>query len=135
MILLILEELKKIQKRCGYLKEKELVRLSEKLGIPLVKIYETGSFYSFLSTKPKGKYVIRVCNNLPCIANGSGKILEYLKKILKIRIGETTRNGKFSLETTSCIGCCDKPPAMMINEKVYTSLDEKKIKEIIRGLK
>ncbi len=135
MILLILEELKKIQKRCGYLKEKELVRLSEKLGIPLVEIYETGSFYSFLSTKPKGKYVIRVCNNLPCIANGSGKILEYLKKILKIRIGETTRNGKFSLETTSCIGCCDKPPAMMINEKVYTSLDEKKIKEIIRGLK
>ncbi|MCK4635206.1 MAG: NAD(P)H-dependent oxidoreductase subunit E, partial [Candidatus Aenigmarchaeota archaeon] len=76
VILLILEELKKIQKRCGYLKEKELVRLSEKLGIPLVEIYETGSFYSFLSTKPKGKYVIRVCNNLPCIANGSGKILE-----------------------------------------------------------
>ena len=132
---MILEELKKIQKRCGYLKEKELVGLSKKLGIPLVEIYETAGFYSFLSTKPMGKYVIRVCNNLPCVTNGSGKILKYLKKILKINPGETTGDGKFSLETTSCIGCCDKPPAMMINEKIYTSLDEKKIKEIFGGMK
>lgn len=131
---MILKELEKIQKRCGYLKETELVKLSKRLDVPLSDIYDTGSFYSFFSTEPKGKHVIRVCNNLPCMVNGSEKIMKYLKKILKIKLGETTGNGNFSLETTSCIGCCDRPPAMMINDRVYTNLDEKKIRKILKSL-
>jgi len=132
---LILEELENIQKRYGYLKKSELVDLSKKLDVPLIKLYETGSFYSFLLTKPCGNYIIRVCSSLSCETNGSKKILEQLNRILKIKPGETTKNGKFSLETTSCIGCCNEPPAIMINKKVYTNVDDKKIKKILKSLK
>jgi len=133
--IIILNELKKIQKRYGYLKKSELLKLSKKLNISVTKLYETGSFYSFLSTEPKGKYVIRVCNNLPCVMKNSEKILRYLKKFLKISPGETTKDGKFSLEMTSCIGCCNDAPAMMINDKVYTNLTEDKVREIIKTLR
>jgi NADH-quinone oxidoreductase subunit E len=131
----ILKELGKIQKKCGYLKKAEMIKLSKAAGVPVSRIYAAATFYSFLSTEKKGRHVIRVCNNLPCIANGSGTALKCLRRILKIRPGETTKDGKFSLETTSCIGCCDKPPAMMINNKVFTNLTEKKIAKIIRKLR
>jgi len=131
----VLDELERIKKRYGYLKEKELVKLSKKLKIPLIKLYETASFYSFLPTEPKGRYMIRICNNLPCMAKGSEKILKHLEKFLKIIPGETTEDRKFSLETTSCIGCCDKAPAMMINDKIYTNLTEKEAVKIIKKQK
>ena len=128
----ILEELEKIQKRYGYLKRAELIRLSKETGVPISRICSSASFYSFLNKEKKGQHTIRVCNNLPCIVNGSDKILSCLGKILKIKPGESTRDGKFCLETTSCIGCCNKPPAMMIDSCIFTELDEKKVRKIIK---
>ena len=130
--MILLEELRKIQKRHGYLREADIISLAKKTGIPAADIWSTASFYSFFRTRKGGKHVIRVCNNLPCMANGSKKVLDCLRKELGIRPGNTTRDGVFSLEATSCIGCCDKPPAMMIDGEVFTGLDEKKIKSIIR---
>lgn len=133
--MILLEELRKIQNRFGYLKESEIIKLSKKTSIPLSKIYSTASFYSFFRTEKNGKHVIRVCSNLPCMVNGSQKILDYIKKTLKINPGETTKDGKFSLELTSCIGCCNNPPAMMLDDRLFTCLDEKKLKEIIKKLR
>ena len=124
-----------IVKSKGFLSFENLNYLSKNLDIPLAKLYTTASFYSFIPTAKKGKYIIRVCNNLSCNLNGSENIIEVLKKELKINLGETTGDGKFSLELTSCIGQCDSAPAMMINNKIYTKLDKTKIRRILRELK
>ena len=131
----ILKELIKIEKEEGYLPEKRLLLLAEEKKIPIAKIYQTATFYSFLTLKKRGKYKIRICNSPSCFLNGSDKIISYFEKILKIKVGQTTKDGKFTLETTSCIGCCNKPPAVLIQDKLYTDLTEEKIKEIIETCK
>ena len=131
----LLKKLIKLQKKEGYLKEKSLQNLSQEINIPLVKIYETASFYSFLSTKPQGKYIIRICSSPSCFLNGQENLVAIFKKLLKIDVEKTTEDGLFSLTLTSCIGCCDKPPAAMINDILYTELSEKKVKEILAKCK
>ena len=131
-LITLFEEIVKSKK---YLPFEKLNYLSKKLDIPLAKLYTTASFYSLIPTAKKGKYIIRVCNNLSCNLNGSENIMEMLKKELKINLGETTKDGKFSLELTSCIGCCDSAPAMLINNKPYTNLDKTKVRKILRELK
>ena len=131
-LITLLEEMAKSD---GYISFKELNSLSKTLNIPLAKLHTTASYYSFLPTVKKGKYAIHLCNNLSCYLNGSENILEMLKKDLKINLGETTKDGKFSLEFTSCIGCCDSAPAMMINDKVYVKLDKNKVRKILWELK
>jgi len=131
-LLTLLEETVKIK---GYLSFKTLNYISENLKIPLAKLYGVASFYSFLPTVKTGKYIIRVCNGPSCYLNGSREILKVLKKELKIDLGQTTKDGKFTLESASCMGCCDSPPAIMINNKVYKNLDKNKIKDIIKKLK
>ncbi len=130
-LLSLLEETVKVK---GFLSFETLNYISKNLKIPLAKLYGMASFYSFLPTAKTGKYVIRVCNSPSCYLNGSQEVLETLKKV-GIGVGKTTKNGKFTLELTSCIGCCDSPPAMMINNKVYKNLDKTKIRNIIKGLK
>jgi len=132
---LLLPMLEEIQVKFGYVSEANAHYLSRKTGIPFSKIYGVITFYEMLYTEPKGKYIIRICNSPSCYLNGSLNLIKFLASLLKIKSGETTKNKKFSLEIVSCIGCCDKAPAMMINNKIYHNLDEKKIKKIISGLK
>jgi len=132
---LLLPMLEAIQAKFGCVSEANAHYLSRKTGIPFSKIYGVITFYEMLYTEPKGKYIIRICNSPSCYLNGSLNLIEFLASLLKIKSGETTKNKKFSLEVVSCIGCCDKAPAMIINNKVYGNLDEKKIKKIISGLK
>jgi len=128
---LLLTELRKIQKRDGYISEKAARELNRKTGIPLSVIYGVASFYAKLFTKPQGKYVIEICNSPSCYLNGSLNLIKFLEKKLKIKSGQTTKNKKFSLHICSCIGCCDEAPAMLINNKPYTKLTEKKIELIL----
>ncbi len=132
---LLLPMLEAIQAKFGCVSEENAHYLSRKTGIPFSKIYGVITFYEMLYTEPKGKYIIRICNSPSCYLNGSLKLIEFLESLLKIKSGETTKDKKFSLEIVSCIGCCDKAPAMMINDKVYGNLDEKKIRKIISSLK
>lgn len=132
---LLLPMLEEIQAKFGYVSEANAHYLSRKTGIPFSKIYGVITFYEMLYTEPKGKYIIRICNSPSCYLNGSLNLIKFLASLLKIKSGETTKNKKFSLEIVSCIGCCDKAPTMMINNKIYHNLDEKKIKKIISGLK
>lgn len=132
---LLLPMLEAIQAKFGCVSEANAHYLSRKTGIPFSRIYGVITFYEMLYTEPKGKYIIRICNSPSCYLNGSLNLIKFLTFLLKIKSGETTKNKKFSLEITSCIGCCDKAPVMMINNKVYGHLDEKKIKKIISSLK
>jgi NADH:ubiquinone oxidoreductase subunit E len=128
----ILEEIVRSE---GYISFEKLNSLSIKLGIPLAKLYGVATFYSFLPTEKCGKYIIRVCNSPTCYLAGSKTLLSFLKEELRIGLKGTTADGRFTLEKTSCLGQCDKSPSMMINNKIYTSLNKKKVREILKGLK
>jgi NADH:ubiquinone oxidoreductase subunit E len=129
---LILPLLKKEQKKAGYVSEKALKKISDETKTPISILYGVATFYSMLYTKPQGKNVIHVCTSPSCYVNGSTDVLKILKKELKLNPGKTTKDKKFTLYTTSCIGCCDEAPAMLVNGKVYGNLEEKKIKSIIK---
>ncbi len=131
---LLLKELKAVQQKQGYISEDSMKKLSKKLDIPIVKIYAAATFYSQLHTQPQGRYIIEICNSPSCYLNSSLNVIKYLEKKLKIKSGQTTKDKKFSLHICSCIGCCDKPPAMKINKKTYTDLTKKKIDSIIKEL-
>jgi len=111
--------------------EEEVSRVAGSLGISKSRVYSIVTFYSLFSTVPRGKYVIQVCDDVPCYVNDSVNVIEELERILKISMGQTTPDGVFSLEKTSCIGCCDMAPAMRIGDELYGDLTDKKIFEII----
>ncbi len=127
----LLSILQEIQKRWRYLPGDVLGYVSQKLDVPSSVIWGVATFYSFLETKPVGEYVIRVCCSAPCHVNGSVDVLEALQKELGIKEGETSRDGKFTLEMASCLGVCGVAPAMMINDVTYGNLSEDRIREIL----
>lgn len=129
-ILLILHEIQSLNPR-KYLTEEDLKEVSQKLNLPYSFVYGVASFYTMFSLKPRGKYIIRVCESPPCHLSGSESILTELKNILKVDIGETTPDNLFTLELTSCLGVCGVAPAIMINDEVYGNLTTEKIREII----
>ena len=128
----LLNMLKDMQRKHGYLPEKKIKALSKKIGIPVIEIYSAATFYSMLSVKKKGKKVVRICNSPSCYLNGSLNIIEEAKRILKIDVNQTTKNGRFSLELNSCIGCCDKAPAIMINDELITDITKAKLKKLLK---
>lgn len=118
----------------NYINSESIEKLSKELQIPVSEIKGTASFYTMFSFTPRGKYVIRVCESPPCYVLGAGTVFEVIEKKLGIKEGETTADGLFTLEGTSCLGICGVAPAMMINDEAYGNLDEKKIKEILDNI-
>lgn len=114
--------------------QEELQAVAEYLDIPSSRVSSAISFYSFFTVKQKGKYCIQICKDIPCYLNDSFNLLALLKKELGIEIGEVTKDGRFSLETTSCLGCCDMSPAIRINQKVYGNLTANKVKILLSEL-
>ena len=128
----LLQLLKEYQGRHGYLSGELLTEVARALDLPLGEVYGVATFYSFLSTKPQGRNVIRVCKSVPCFLKSSDIIIESISKELGIKPGETTADGRFSFELTNCIGACDKAPAMMINSDVHGDLTAEKIARILQ---
>ncbi len=126
---LLLRHLRQIQEKQGYVSEKAMKKLSKELDIPIVKIYAAATFYAQIHTTPQGKNIIEICNSPSCYLNGSINLIKFLEKKLGIKSGQS--NKKFSLHIGSCIGCCDKAPAMKIGKKVYDNLTKEKIEKIL----
>ncbi len=116
----------------NYLTDEAMVEVARELDISAAEVYGTASFYTFLDTQLKGKYVIRVCKTITCSMKGKGDIIHTLEDMLKIKVGETTADNQFSLVETNCIGWCHKAPAILINEMPYTELTPEKVTEIIK---
>ncbi len=127
--------LQRAQDKFGYVPEETMVELAESLAIPVNDVYGVASFYSFLSTKPLGRNVIRICRSLPCYLKHCQLIIESVEKEIGIKPGGTTADGKFSFRLTNCIGACDKAPAMMINSDVHADLTPEKIARILKAYK
>ncbi len=115
-----------------YLTDEALVEVARELDISSAEVYGTASFYTFLDTEERGEYVIRICKTISCSMKGKIDILHTLEDTLKIKVGETTTDKKFTLLETNCIGWCHKAPAMLINDTPYTELTPKKVTEILQ---
>lgn len=114
-----------------YIPEDIAKLVARELNMSESKIASTLSFYTAISNKPRGKYIIQICSNVSCYINGSINVINSFEKELGIKMGETTEDGLFTLEQSSCLGACDKSPAVRINKTIYGFLNDKKIKEII----
>ena len=127
----LLPILQGIVTRESYVSEEAMVEVARELDISAAQVYGTATFYSFLSTNPSGKYVIRVCKTITCMMHGKNQIIRELEDVLKIKLGETTHDGLFSLVETNCLGQCHKAPAMLINDEPYTELTPEKVRLVI----
>jgi NADH:ubiquinone oxidoreductase subunit E len=123
--------LNETQELFGYLPEEAQRRISEALNISLAEIYGVATFYSRFTLKPRGKYTIGVCLGTACYVKNAQGVLDRLKSELKVNSGETTEDGKFTLEATRCLGCCGLAPVIMINEDVYGKLTPEDIPDIL----
>lgn len=131
----LIELLKEAQQRFGYVPEEVMTELAQSLEMPINEVYGVASFYSFLSIKPLGRNVIRICQSLPCYLKYCQTIIETVEKELGIKPGETTPDGRFSFQLINCIGLCDRAPAMMINNDAHVDLTPEKISQILQNYK
>ncbi len=132
---ILLNILHKEQDKKGYISIEAMKKISTKCNIPISRIYGVVKFHTMFRTEPQGKYIIELCGSPTCLLHESREIERFLEKELKIKIGETTKNKLFSVYKTSCIGCCNEPPAMLLNGKPVTNLTLQKVKDLLIKLK
>ena len=123
-----------IQEEYGYIPLEVQEIVSERTGISVAEIYGVVTFYSFFSLKPKGKYVIGCCLGTACYVKGAGQVIDKFCEVLKIKPGETTDDGLFTIDALRCIGACGIAPAVSINGKVYPKVQIKDIPGIVGEL-
>jgi NADH-quinone oxidoreductase subunit E/NADP-reducing hydrogenase subunit HndA len=120
------------QQLFGYLPEDVQIIIAEGLNIPVVEVFGVVTFYSLFSTEPRGKNIIGVCMGTACYVKGAGAILEKIREILDVEVNGTTKDLKFSLDATRCIGACGLAPVITINEDVYGRVTLQEVPEILK---
>ncbi|MGD9210787.1 MAG: NAD(P)H-dependent oxidoreductase subunit E [Desulfobacteraceae bacterium] len=121
------------KQRSGRITPGAIEKIAKSMDLSVGDVYGVASFYAFLTTKPKGKNVIRICKSLPCYMKHAQLIIDAVKEQIGIEPGEITADGKFSFELTNCIGACDQAPAMLINDQLYGNLTPDKISSILKS--
>ena len=121
-----------VQKIVPSLAEDVAAIIAREMGLSQNHVYSFVTFYEYLSVQPRGKYMIRMCSSAPCHVRGAKEVMDTIKEILGVKIGETTPDNRFTVEMCPCLGICDISPAIMINDKVYGDLDPERVKEIIK---
>ena len=106
--------------------------IDREMDLSLTQVYNFITFYAMLSTKIHGKYTIRICKSAPCHVNGAAEVIHAIEDQLGVKMGETTEDGRFTLEYCPCLGLCDIAPAIMINKKVYGNLTADSIRQILK---
>lgn len=106
--------------------------IAREMEIPMNQVYSFITFYAMLSVKPRGKYIVRMCKSAPCHVHGAQDVVRALEEQLGVAIGETTEDGRFTLEYCPCLGLCEISPAIMINDKVYGNLTPESVRDIIK---
>lgn len=119
----------------NYLEEEDLNLAANYLSLPLSFVSSVATFYSMFSLKPRGKYIVRICESPPCHLVGAESIIDTVSNFLGIKVGETTPDGLFTLELSSCLGVCGVAPAMMVNEEVYGNLTPEKVRSVLNDLR
>jgi NADH:ubiquinone oxidoreductase subunit E len=115
-----------------YLSEDAMIIVAKELDLSAAEVYGTASFYTFLDTVPRGKNIVRICKTISCHMKGKDEIIEALENAMKIKVGETTHDNKFTLLTANCLGWCHKGPVMLVNDVVFPELTPEKALEVIQ---
>jgi len=131
----LIDVLEDIQEEFGYLSEENMRKVEQSLKIPLVDVYGVATFYSGFKLTPSGRHVIKICSGTSCHVKDADTLHAYLEEKLNIRNGETTGDGRFTLEQVNCIGACALAPAMMVGHEVFGQLSKEKIDAILEQFK
>ena len=128
----LIQILNEVQEKFGYVPTIAQEEIAKYLGIEVAEVYGVVTFYSRFTLKPKGKYAISVCMGTACFVKGGEQILDRVKQKLGIEEGQTTEDGKFSIDATRCIGACGLAPVFTVNEEVYGKATPQKVDEVIK---
>ena len=130
----LIQILNQVQEKYGYISQDAQKEISEYLDISMAEVYGVITFYSRFTLKPKGKYNIAVCLGTACFVKGSEKVLDKVKEILKIDVGQTTEDGLFSIEATRCVGACGLAPVFTVNNDVYGKATPEMVENVIKEI-
>lgn len=131
-LLMILHEIQNKHRHISEFAQQEVARL---LNIHPVEVYSVISFFAFLNSNPKGRNIVRICQTISCDMKGKSSLIKAIERELGIKVGETTRDNKFTIEYANCLGLCDEGPAMAINDRVYTKLTPEEAVELLGKVK
>nr|WP_206155019.1 NAD(P)H-dependent oxidoreductase subunit E [Clostridium muellerianum] len=127
----LISVLHKAQNLFGYLSKDVQKFVAKKLDIPVSKVNGVVTFYSYFTEEPTGEYVINICMGTACFVKGSGDVLEEFEKKLNIKVGETTSDGKFTIQVLRCVGACGLAPVVTVNDKVYGHFTKQMVDKIL----
>ena len=131
----LLPVLQEVQKKHRYISDFAQQEIARLLDIHPVEVNSVISFYAFLNTEPKGRNIVRLCKTAVCDMKGKQEIVKAIERELNVKMGETTKDKKFTIEYANCIGMCDQGPAMSVNDQVYTKLTPEKAVQILNEIK
>ena len=128
----LINVLHKCQEHFGYLPAEVQEVVSDELNVPVAKIYGVVTFYSFFTMPPRGKHPISICMGTACYVRGAETVLEEFSKELGLQVGQTTKDGKFSLSNLRCVGACGLAPVVMIGDKTYGRVAPDDVRNILK---
>ena len=131
----LIATLHKAQELYGYLNNEVMDVIAQELSIPTAHIWGVATFYHYFKLVPQGKHSVSVCLGTACYVKGAAEILQTLKDVLKVEVGETSKDGLFTLQEARCLGACGLAPVMMIDDKIYGNLTTKKTREVIEKIR
>ncbi len=126
--------MQKAQDLFGYLSLETQQLIAAELDIPVTEVYGVATFYAQFSLEPKGENIVSICTGTACYVKGAQSLVDEAEKLLGIRCGQTTPDGKFTLQGTRCLGCCGLAPVMVVNEEVHGRITAKDVKAILESV-
>lgn len=129
----LLAVLQGLQKEYGFLGEEVLGEVARRFELSQTEVFSVASFYHFLNTRKKGRFVVRICRTVSCDLKGKDDVQRVLEAELGISMGQTTPDGQYTLDFANCMGMCDQGPSMMVNDDLYAQLTPSRAVEIVRS--
>ncbi len=130
-VMVILNE---VQSKIGFVSEYIQSFIAAQLKIPVSKIHGVISFYSFFTTRPRGKHTIKFCTGTACYVGGSSQLIDKAKQLIGISLGETTPDGNITMEETRCVGACSQAPVVVVDEVIHGRVKPSKVAQLVRSL-
>lgn len=124
--------LNELQSRVGYITEAMQAYVAERLGVPVSAVHGVVTFYSFFSTRPRGRHAIKFCTGTACYVGGAGQLIDKARQLTGIELGETTTDGQITLETCRCVGACSQAPVVVVDEDVVGRVRPTKLPQLVR---
>jgi len=124
------------QEQHGHLNQEAMERVAVRLGLPASEVFSMASFYTLYRMEPGGRHILQVCEGLSChLVDGAERLVDYLRKKLRVAVGQTTPDGLFTLETVQCLASCGTSPAIRVNEALYENMTFEKVDELLETLR